>query len=116
MLDDFFLLHEKIFPIYFGVPEKIVYLGYFGLILCGGVVFKKCIMETEYLVLLIALGFFGLSMFTDAIQGRIELILGSWRILFEDGFKLLGIVSWMGYFCRCTLLRIKDNPDAYLKR
>ena len=116
MLDDFFLLHEKIFPVYFGVPEKIVYIAYFSLILGGAVVFKKCIMETEYLIILIALGFFGLSIFTDVIQGRIELIIGSWRILFEDGFKLLGIVGWMGYFYKCTLLRIKNNPDAYLNR
>ena len=112
MLDDFFLLHEKIFPIYFGVPEKIVYVGYLGLILCVGTVFKQCILKTEYLILMIALGFFGLSVCTDAIQGRIESIIGPWRILFEDGFKLFGIVSWMGYFYRSTLSRIKNHPGA----
>ncbi len=116
MLDDFFLLHERVFNVYFGIPEKITYLGYFGLILWGGVVFKECILKTEYLILLIAFGFFGLSMFTDAIQYRIEPIIGPWRILFEDGFKLLGIVSWLGYFYRCTFMRIKNNPDAYLNR
>ena len=107
MLDDLFLLHEKVFNVYFSVPEKLTYLGYFGLILWIAMAFKKCILKTEYLILLIAFGFFGLSIFTDAIQGRIESIIGSWRILFEDGFKLLGIVSWMGYFYRCTLPRIK---------
>ncbi len=58
MLDDFFLLHENIFPVYFGVPEKVVYLGYVGLIVWGVVVFKKCILKTEYLILLIAFAFF----------------------------------------------------------
>lgn len=116
MLDDFFLLHEKVFNVYFGVPEKITYLGYFGLILWVAVAFRKCILKTEYLILLIAFGFFGLSIFTDTIQGRIESVIGSWRILFEDGFKLFGIVSWLGYFYRCTFMRIKNNLDACLNR
>ena len=116
MLDDFFLLHEAVFNVYFGVPEKGFYLAYLGLVLYGGAAFRKCILKTEYLILLIALGFFGLSIFTDAIQYRIEPIIGFWRILFEDGFKLLGIVSWLGYFYRCTISQIKDTSDAALHR
>lgn len=104
LLDDFFLLHETIFPIYFGAPEKVVFIGYAGLILCGMVMFKKCILKTEYLILLIAVGFFGLSLFIDTFQDRIESFIGGWRILFEDGFKLLGIVGWFGYFLRCCFI------------
>lgn len=104
LLDDLFLFHEIVFPRYFGVNEKIVFIGYGGLILCWMVMFKKCILKTEYLILLIAFGFFGLSLFIDTFQYRIESVIGDWRILFEDGFKLLGIVGWLGYFLRCCFI------------
>jgi len=115
LFDDLFLLHDAIFPRYFGVNEKIVFIGYGGLILCGMMMFKKCILETEYLVLIIALGFFGLALFIDAFQQGIQSYIGHWRILFEDGFKLLGIVGWFGYFLRCCLLRLGNKAGAYLK-
>ena len=113
LFDDLFLLHDFVFPRYFGVKEKIVFLVYGGLILLGMVKFKKPILETEYLLLLIALGFFGLSVLTDVFQYRIQSFVGHWRILFEDGFKLLGIVGWFGYFLRCCLLRLGGKGDLY---
>ncbi len=79
------------------------------------VTFKKCILKTEYLILLIALGFFGLSLFIDVFQHRIQSIIGNSRILFEDGFKLLGIVGWFGYFLRCCLLQLENKTGADLK-
>jgi hypothetical protein len=115
LLDDFFLLHEFIFPHYFGVSEKIVFLGYGGLMICWMVTFRKCILKTEYLILLIALGFFGLSLFIDVFQHRIQSFIGNSRILFEDGFKLLGIVGWLGYFLRCCLLQLGNKMGADLK-
>jgi hypothetical protein len=116
LLDDFFLLHDYIFPLYLGVGEKVVFVGYAGLILWGAAVFWKDILKTEYLVLLIALGFFGLSLFIDAFQYRIESIVGPSRILFEDGFKLFGIVGWLGYFTRSALSRLASIPHASVKR
>ena len=104
LLDDFFLLHDFIFPSYFGVKEFIFFIAHGGLILCWIVTFRKYILKTEYLILLIALGFFGLSLFIDIFQHHIQLVIGDWRILFEDGFKLLGIVGWLGYFLRCCFI------------
>jgi len=104
--DDLFLLHDYIFPVYLGVSEKIIFPGYAGLIFFGIVKFKKCILKTEYLILLIALVFFGLSLFIDRFQSHIGSFIGDWRILLEDGFKLLGIVGWFGYYLRCCLLRL----------
>jgi hypothetical protein len=106
MSDDLFLFHEKIYPYLFWGSEKIVYFFYGGLLLYGMMMFNKCILDTEYLILLIAVGFFGLSITIDAFQHHIEQVIGHWRILFEDGFKLLGIVGWFAYFSRCCLLKI----------
>ncbi|MCP3952590.1 MAG: hypothetical protein GY697_10305, partial [Desulfobacterales bacterium] len=113
LLDDFFLLHEELFPLYLGMSEKIFYVGYAGLILYGMVKFKRCTLKTEYVLLLIALLFFGLSVVTDSFQHHLEVFAGDWRILFEDGFKLLGIVSWLGYFFRFSSLAIRESNGRH---
>jgi len=115
LLDDFFLLHDAIFPHYFGVNEKVAFLGYGGLIIGWMVIFRKCIRRTEYLILLTALVFFGLSLFIDVFQHPIQSVIGNARIFFEDGFKLLGIVGWFGYFLRCCLVQLGDKTGTDLK-
>lgn len=109
LIDDFFRLHEYIFPKFLGLPEKIVIMGYGTLILFGLIKFRKCILKTEFLILLAAIGFFGLSLIVDLFQNDIEQLVGQWRILFEDGFKLLGIVSWLGYFLRSCYIEFGRN-------
>lgn len=109
LIDDFFRLHEYIFPKFLGLPEKIVIMGYGTLILFGLIKFRKCILKTEYLILLVAIGFFGLSLIVDSFQNDIEQLVGQWRILFEDGFKILGIVSWLSYFLRSCYIEFGRN-------
>lgn len=109
LLDDFFLIHEYVFPKYFGVNEKVVTLGYGILTLGWMMVFRRFILKTEYLILLLALVFFALSIFIDVVQYRIEPVIGDWRILLEDGFKLLGIVAWLGYFLRCCIMTLRKQ-------
>ena len=111
LLDDLFLLHEGLSG-RCGVPDTVIYLGYAGLILCGVVLFRKCILETDYLVLLPALGFFGLSVLVDHFSCRIEASLGQWRILIEDGLKFLGIVGWFGYFFKSCLAAVRGRDHA----
>jgi hypothetical protein len=108
VLDDLFLLHEDIFPCHLGIPQKFVLLGYMGLILVGIVVFGRTILGTDYLLLLIALVFFGLSVFVDVFDHEIDALIGGWRYLFEDGFKFLGIVGWLGYYWRTCFTGIRD--------
>ena len=108
LLDDLFLFHETVYP-RFGVSEMLSAMCYGVVVLYGLIAFRKCILETEFLILLIALAFFGLSIFVDTFQGRIEWRIGEWRILAEDGAKFLGIVAWFGYFSRCCFLRINST-------
>ncbi len=105
-LDDLFMFHEYIFP----WPEYITFIAYGCLIIWGISVFKHCILKTEYLILIFALSFLGISISIDAIQYRLELIISEdWRIFLEDGFKLLGIVGWSGYFLRASFVEIRKN-------
>ena len=95
LLDDLLLFHELIAP-YLFIPEVIVYAIYGMIVLFAIVRFRKVILQTEWIILCLALIFFFLSMAIDYF-----LILGdraTLHSLFEDGFKLFGIASWVSYF------------------
>ena len=101
LLDDLFLLHETVFPLYLNIPEKLVFLSY-GLILLGYLTqFRKLILKTDFIFLIFAFCLFGLSIVIDLLDLRIS-------ILFEDGSKLFGIVSWFGYFARTCFQVVKQ--------
>lgn len=108
-LDDLFMFHETILG-----KEEIVFSVYGCLILCGIVIFKRCILKTKYLTLLIAFGFFGLSLLIDLFQDSVQSFIGEWRILFEDGFKFIGIISWFGYFSICCFTAIRKKDREYI--
>lgn len=96
LMDDFFLLHERIVPRYLKIDEDIISVLYVVMILGYLVRFRRWIVRTDYVLLLLALVLFGLSGIVDRLpETRLE-----WHHLFEDGFKLFGIVSWFGYFVR----------------
>jgi len=105
LLDDLFLLHEEIFPRYFHIPQKVIYAGYVAIILLYLARFIKTILETEFIFIFLALGFFGLSIVVDFLPRS----LLPWHHLFEDGFKLFGIVSWFGYFARTCFQGIEST-------
>jgi len=91
-LDDIFLLHESVFP-NLGIHEKVVYATYAGLVLFYLVKFYPIILDTKYIFLVMALGFFALSVIFDKSS-----IPGIDPYLLEDGAKIIGIVSWLFYF------------------
>lgn len=100
LVDDFFLLHEMIIPYYLRIPEKAVLVIY-GLLLLGYLwLFRRTILESEPLLMLVSLGFFGAS-----FAGELIFEQDTWHVIAEDGGKLLGIVGW----CSCfTVLAIKE--------
>lgn len=108
-LDDLFMLHEAIFPDYFGISERLILLIYGLLLISGIVIFRKIILQTEYPTLLVAFGCFGLSFIVDGFQESIEVVLGQWRILWEDGFKLLGFVGWFGYLLKASFRAVTQK-------
>ena len=95
LFDDLFMFHETVFPEILHVPEKLVYVVYLVLILMYFIKFRESLLQTEYIILLTACMFLGLSMVSDVVlpQEGIEFLI-------EDGFKLFGIVTWFIYFTR----------------
>jgi hypothetical protein len=60
LFDDLFQLHERVFPLSLGVAEPVVFGGYLAVTLLYLVHFRRVILESDYLLLALALGFFGL--------------------------------------------------------
>ena len=61
---------------------------------------RAMIFQTEYIILIIALAFFALSISCDvffSMKGAV--------ILIEDGFKLFGIVTWFIFYTRTCLVK-----------
>ena len=109
LFDDFFLIHESVFPNYLNIPEKLFYAGYVPTLLTYLVRFRKIILKTEFLLLLLALTFFGLSIFTDLFQQTFDILKPNLVDLIEDGSKFLGIVSWCAYFVRVCVTQVKSK-------
>lgn len=95
LLDDFFLFHDDLAKRAFGVPQRLVEVGYVAGVGAYLLIFRRVILESKWPRLLLALSFFAASMFVDQVQ---HLWPSPWRIGFEDGAKFLGIVAWMAYF------------------
>jgi hypothetical protein len=91
MVDDLFMIHEYIAPVHFHVNEKLVLASY----ACGAgaylLKFRRLILAANYQLLAAAMVLFTASMIVDMADGR------GWWGLGEDGSKILGIASWLGY-------------------
>ncbi len=101
LFDDLLLIHEKIVPKYLGISQNTVFMIYGLLILAYFVRWRRQILQTEYLFLLVSLVFFALSIFLDIAHLPI-----SHHTFFEDSFKFMGILNWSAYYiqtCRSQI-------------
>lgn len=97
MLDDFFMLHELIYSKYLHLDENLVFSFYGMLILVCFIKFRGLILKSDYSTLITSLVFFALSAAFDTLH-RYHTF--PWHRFYEDGFKLLGIFGWAGYFVK----------------
>ena len=105
--DDVFQMHEGFFP-QIGIPENLVLVSYVLLLIYFLYQYSELILKTNFLLLFISLGFFGLSMIVDVL-----FLFENVRHLLEDGFKLFGIATWAAYFTGvcATVLRARIAKD-----
>jgi hypothetical protein len=95
LLDDQFLLHEYVFPLYLHFGEKIALLGYFVIVAAFLWRYRQQILSTDYLLLALAFGLFGFSVLADNLFSAVDDNCG---YLLEDGPKLFGIIVWFTYW------------------
>lgn len=115
LFDDLFVLHSIGFPQYLKIPEESIIFIYLGIVIVYLTIFYSIISLTDNLSFIFALIFFALSILFDK---EVLPIPDYWlengnNLLLEDGFKILGIVSWFYYFVQLGITEIKK---VYLNR
>jgi hypothetical protein len=91
LVDDLFMIHEYIAPVHFHVNEKLILVSYACATGAYLLSHHRLILAANYQLLAAAMLLFSASMLVDIADGR-----GWWRLA-EDGCKILGIASWLGY-------------------
>ena len=95
LIDGLFQMHRIFYPEVLYIPTFMVYCVYALLGLGYLLFFRKQILETEYLMLALALGFLGLAVIIDTLS-----IAPRGNTALSDFLKFFGIVSWFIYFTR----------------
>lgn len=110
-LDDLFMFHDRIFPNYLHVTERAVLFALVFAFVSFFVYFWSSIRKTDFVLLFLSMGFFSASAVLDHLIPFVERFLPLWsqNILFEDGSKLLGIVTWLAYFARISQKQLRSR-------
>jgi hypothetical protein len=117
LVDDLLQLHENFPTLLFGAKANIdktnrplqhlletILFGIYGsLFALYMFYFRKLIYRTDILMLILALVFFGNSIIIDVL---FENMKGDF--ILEEGFKLLGIISFLTYYIRVCYQKVKQ--------
>lgn len=106
MLDDFFLIHEQVFPEYFLLSkvtglepnEKILMAAYALFAVWFFYTARQTIFKTSWSHLAISMALLSVSVLIDRGIGELIVPNKAVRIYIEDGAKFLGVVAWSLYF------------------
>ena len=110
-LDDLFMFHEEVLPVRLGISELALYAVY-GVLAAGFVGFIELLLETDFLLLGLAFGFFAFSVLTDqGMLGSLFSIRGGTELIAEDLAKMLGIICWLIFSLR-TAVQLLRSPEA----
>ncbi|WP_414624361.1 hypothetical protein [Calothrix sp. CCY 0018] len=103
VIDDFFMLHEKIFPYYLKISEKMTFLAYGIIFIYLVLKFRDTILDNHFTIFAIAISFLFLSITVDQILPTDSFIFQKDdTYFFEDSLKLIGIISWCFYFIKIS--------------
>lgn len=117
-LDDLFLLHENVFP-RLGVPDAVPMAFYAGLALAYLWCFRRQIFALDWAVFVAAGAALAASILIDqAFHSEAD-----WRLILEDGAKLIGISLWAAFhlvaalhYTALTMAAGRSTANARLRR
>lgn len=110
LFDDVFLFHGEIAPKNLNIDKRIVLSSYLVMIGVFMYLNRWEILNSEYLILMLALGLFASSVFLDLLPLQalpLHRFVLQVRVFLEDGFKFAGIASWLAYFGRYAVQQIE---------
>lgn len=103
--DDVFQMHEKMFTDIRYIPEELFFITYFICIIFIVVVSYQSFIETDFVMWLLALSMFVMSIVVDHNYICIQNDHAFW----EDAFKFTGIVIWMVYYLKTSMSLITES-------
>lgn len=105
LADDFWLLHEVVFPTYIGGPQDLLMGLYPVLIVWLFYRYRALLVaETQYVLLLVGIGLLGLSMVIDVVPSPVGTDI-------EDAVKVLGIATYT-YYCFLTMGQLASSASS----
>jgi hypothetical protein len=107
MLDDMYMGHEKLAPVYLGIPEKVVFLVYAIAAFYWLIRYRDVILATDYRLLVLAFIFLGASLGIDVLDSRGWFPIDD-PYLLEDGAKIAGVIFWLAYFVQTVRVAAAD--------
>ncbi len=109
LFDDLFVLHSIGIPKYLKISQENVIFIYLLLVLGYILYFQQIIRSQETITFVFSLIFFVLSIGFDKelIPVPNHWVENGNNLLLEDGFKILGIISWFCYFLQGGITEIK---------
>jgi hypothetical protein len=102
LFDDLFMFHDYLAITHLNIEQTTVYILYLILAITWFIYFFDEIRSNDFLILLLAGFFLGLSVVGDFILPQEGI-----AYMFEDASKFFGIVTWTTYFIR--ICRYKFN-------
>lgn len=107
LLDDNFRI-TLMLSFYLKVPKALIYSVYSTLSIAYLLWFRQFILRSPYLLLLIASALLFMSSVTDVIHPQGQGL----PVMLEDGTKFLGLLNFLIYGWRVSLLLIRDRPST----
>jgi hypothetical protein len=97
-LDDFFMIHEDVLPL-FGVPQPLTYAGYAGAAALYLLLSWRQILNSRPLLMALAMALLGASVVIDVLVHSESTL----HVFMEDGAKFLGILAWTSFHVTVAL-------------
>lgn len=114
LVDDGFMVHERLAVEYLGLSEKVTQ-GLIVMIAAAWLVaFRRSIREAGPMFLIISVGMLAFSVFADLfIEGMAAPeYLHDWQSLLEDGPKFVGITLWLAFHANAAFHFVSRAPAA----
>lgn len=108
LLDDNFRM-TLMLSFYFKIPKVLIYSGYSIFSIAYVLSFKKFILKTPYLLLVISIFLLSISSLTDVIHPQGQGL----PVMLEDGTKFIGLLNFLIYCWKVSFLLIRDRHSAY---
>jgi len=96
MLDDQFLLHEEVFPLYLHIPGIVLYGFYAISLLIIAMLHFRLVLANNPILMALPLAFFAISVVSAPVTQNVLTTINP--LLIEDGCKFIGISGWFLYF------------------